>query len=414
MKSPAREGDSEPITEVPVEVMHPRLGDRSDENTPSLTRLKDVHEDRKDQGTPGLALGTVAGVPVYVARSWFLIALLITLAFLPAARAVAPQPAATLISFSFALFLYLSVFLHELGHAITARAFGLPVRAIILHLLGGVTHLEREATRPGASFLIAAAGPLLSLLLAAAGLAVDLLADLPPVPELLLRALTLTNLTVGVFNFLPGLPLDGGFLLRAVVWKLTGKDRTGTMAAAHAGRVLALIVLTGGIFLATRGAGVDWISVIWAAFLSSFMWIAATQSIRAERLRDRIPLLQARRLGRRAVAVTADTPLAQALETARAAQAGAMVIVDHDGRPTGLVSEQAVKAVPEHRRPWVSAGEVSRALSGATTLPADLSGTGLIDALRDSGAAEHLLVEPGGEIYGVLSARDLDRLLART
>ena len=355
----------------------------------------------------------MAGVPVYVARSWFLIALLITLGFLPPARTVAPQPAALLISFSFAVFLYLSVFLHELGHAVTARAFGLPVRSIVLHLLGGVTQLEREAARPGPSFLIAAAGPALSLALGGAGVALDALTDPPPVPGLLLRALTLTNLTVGVFNLLPGLPLDGGFLVRAAVWKLTGRDRTGTIAAAQAGRVLALLVLAGGAFLATRGQGIDWITVIWAAFLASFMWIAATQSIRAERVRDRIPLLQARRLGRRAVTVTASTPLAQALETARAAQAGALIVVDHDGRPTALVSERAVRALPEHRHPWVSAGDVARALSGATTLPADLSGTDLILAVRDSGAVEHLLVEPGGEIYGVLSTRDLDRVLAQ-
>ncbi|WP_232835856.1 site-2 protease family protein [Actinocorallia populi] len=375
-----------------------------------------MHEDRPtEEKPPGLSLGAVAGVPVYISRSWFLIALLITLAFLPAARSVAAQPAATLIALSFAIFLYVSVLVHELGHAITAKAFGLPVHSIVLHLLGGVTQLEREATRPGASFLIAAAGPLLSLVLAAAGMGALTFTDLPPVPELLLRALTLTNLTVGVFNLLPGLPLDGGFLVRAAVWKITGRDRTGTLAAAHAGRVLALLVLAGGLLLATRGTGgTDWIAVVWTAFLSSFMWIAATQSIRAERVRDRIPLLRARRLGRRAVAVTAATPLSQALADAAAARAGAMVVVDHDGRPTALVSERAVHAVPEHRRPWVSAGEVSRALSAVTTLPADLSGTELIDAVRDSGAAEHLLVEPGGEIYGVLSTRDLERVLAQT
>ncbi|WP_344245564.1 site-2 protease family protein [Actinocorallia libanotica] len=374
-----------------------------------------MHEDRSTpQKPPGITLGTVAGVPVYLSRSWFLIALLITFAFLPAARSVASQPAATLIAFSFAVFLYASVLVHELGHAITAKVFGLPVHSIVLHLLGGVTQLEREATRPGASFLIAAAGPLLSLVLAAAGLGALTLTDLPPVPELLLRALTLTNLTVGVFNLLPGLPLDGGFLVRAAVWKITGRDRTGTLAAAHAGRALALLVLAGGCYLATRGTGVDWMAVIWTAVLSSFMWITATQSIRAERVRDRIPLLQARRLGRRAVAVTAATPLAQALADASRAGAGALVVVDHDGRPTALVSERAVHAVPENRRPWISAGEVSRALTTATTLPADLSGTALIDAVRDSGAAEHLLVEPGGEIYGVLSTRDLERLLAQT
>lgn len=395
--------------------MPQRLGDRPDGKPPHPTSIDDVYEDRPTgERPPGLTLGTVAGVPVYLSRSWFLIALFITVAFLPAARSVAPQPAATALSLSFAVFLYLSVLVHELGHALTAKALGLPVHSIVLHLLGGVTQLEREANRPGASFLIAAAGPLLSLALAAAGIATLTLTDLPPVPDLLLRALTLTNLTVGVFNLLPGLPLDGGFLVRAAIWKITGKDRTGTIAAAHAGRALALLVLAGGTALAVRGPGTDLLALLWAAVLASFMWVTATQAIRTERIRDRIPLLHARRLGRRAVAVTAATPLAQALETARAAQAGALVVVDHEGTPTALVSEQAVRAVPEHRRPWVTAGDVSRALTEAATLPADLSGADLVTAVRDSGTAEHLLVEPDGAIYGVLSVRDLERLLART
>ncbi|ROO88439.1 Zn-dependent protease [Actinocorallia herbida] len=355
------------------------------------------------------------GVPVYVSLSWFPIALLITLGFLPAAERVAPQPAATALAASFAILLYLSVFLHELGHAVTARAFGLPVRAIVLHLLGGVTQLERESTRPGASFLIAAAGPVLSLALGGAGAALLALTQPGPVPALLLQALTLTNLIVGVFNLLPGLPLDGGFLVRATVWKITGRDRTGTIVAAHTGRALALLVLLGGTWLAVRTTGgTDWITVLWAAFLASFMWIAATQSLRAERLRDRLPLLTARRLARRAAAVTADTPLAVALDHARANGAGALVIVDGHGRPTGLVSEHAVDAVPPARRPWTTAGEVSRGLDAATTLAADLSGQDLLQAVHDSGATEHLLLDPAGDIYGVLSTTDLHRTLTNT
>ncbi|WP_308103813.1 M50 family metallopeptidase [Actinocorallia sp. API 0066] len=368
-----------------------------------------------DRRPPGIPLGKILGVPLYISLSWFPIALLITLFFLPAAQRVAPQPAATLLSASFALLLYLSVLIHELGHALTARAFGLPVRAIVLHLLGGVTQLEREATRPGASFTIAVAGPLLSLGLGGAGAATLLLTQPGPIPTLLLQALTFTNLVVGVFNLLPGLPLDGGFVIRALVWKITGHDRTGTVVAAHTGRALAALVLLGGIWLATRTTtGTDWITIAWSAFLASFMWIAATQSLRAERLRDRLPLLTARRLARRAAAVTADTPLTVALHHAQTQGAGALIIIDGHGRPTALVSEHAAQAVPEPRRPWTTAGEVARGLDAATTLSADITGEDLLRAVQHSGATEHLLLEPGGEIYGVLSATDLHHTLTTT
>lgn len=378
-----------------------------------LASIDHVHQD--DERPPGITLGKIFGVPVYVSLTWFPIAFLIALGFLPAAERVAPQPAATALAASFAILLYLSVLVHELGHAVTARAFGLPVRAITLHLLGGVTQLERESTRPGVSFLVAAAGPVLSLALGAAGALALALTDPGPVPALLLQALTLTNLLVGLFNLLPGLPLDGGFLVRATVWKITGRDRTGTVVAAHTGRALAVLVLLAGTWLATRTTGgIDWFTVIWAAFLASFMWIAATQSLRAERLRDRLPLLTARRLARRAATVTADTPLAVALDRARAQGAGALIVVDGLGRPTGLVSETAVQAVPAPRLPWTATGDVARGLDAATTLSADLSGQDLLQAVQRSGASEHLLLETGGEIYGVLSTADLHRTLITT
>ncbi|GAA3204053.1 site-2 protease family protein [Actinocorallia longicatena] len=363
---------------------------------------------------PGLLIGRVLGVPVYVSWSWPIVALVITFVFREPAGQVASGAGAVAVAFSYAVLLYASVLVHEISHAAVARAFGLPVRSIVLHVLGGVTQIDRESRSPGRSFLVAAAGPAMSLLLGLAGLAVLALTDLPPVPDLLVQALTVANLIVGVFNLLPGLPLDGGYLVRAVVWKITGRDRDGTIAAAHVGRVLAIGLLVAGTWLATRGApGTNWIMVAWAAFLASFIWIGATQAIRVERVRDRIPLLHARRIGRRAVAVPGETPLARALEIAREAQAGAVVIVGHDGTPTGLVSEAAVHAVPEARSPWTSAADVARTLGADSTIDADLSGEDLIVAVRRAAAGELLLLETTGEIYGVLAAADVDRLLSR-
>ncbi|MBO2449851.1 M50 family metallopeptidase [Actinomadura barringtoniae] len=363
-------------------------------------------------------MGRPFGVPVYVSPSWFLVAIVVTVMFenqVP--HAVAGRPASFLIAFAYAVLLYASVFVHELSHAVTARVLGLPVRSVTLHILGGETSIEREAPTPGREFLIAFAGPVVNLVLAGLGLAARIVLPLPDVAELLVEALTFANLLVGVFNLLPGLPLDGGRLVRAAVWKATGRSRSGAIFAGWVGRGVAVLTLVAGAFLATRPtgggeSGFGWLALLWSALVASFIWVGATQAIRAERVRDRIPLLQARRLARRATLVTAQVPLAEAVRRAQEEQAGALVVVDHDGRPLGLVNEKAVTATPPQRRPWIEVGDLSRGLEDDLKLPADLSGEELIIALRRAPASEYLLMEPDGSVYGVLAVSDVDRAFA--
>jgi Zn-dependent protease/CBS domain-containing protein len=360
-------------------------------------------------------MGRLFGIPVYVSPTWFIVAVVITWIFEAPASQVVDRPASYLVAFTYAVLLYASVFVHELSHSVVARLFGLPVRAITLHILGGVSEIEREPRTPGREFLIAFAGPLLSLLLGAAGLLTSLLTTLPPVATLLVEAVTLANLVVAVFNLLPGLPLDGGRMIRAAIWKVTGQPRTGTIVAGWVGRAVAILVLVAGAFAATYRStelGFGWVSLIWSALIASFIWVGATQAIRTERLRDRIPLLHARRLARRATLVTAGVPLAEAVRRAHEEGSGAIVIVDHDGRPTGLVSEQAVLATPQNRRPWIEVGDLSRGLEPGLELPADLSGEELVIAIRKAPATEYLLVEPTGRVYGVLAVSDIDRAFA--
>jgi Zn-dependent protease/CBS domain-containing protein len=384
---------------------------------PHGTYDQDVTDDEDTEQRRGFLMGRPFGIPVYVSPSWFVVAILITFAFghsIP--KDVAVAPVSYLVAFVYAVLLYASVFVHELSHAVTARLFKMPVRAVTLHILGGDTAIERESPTPGREFLIAFAGPAVNLLLAGAGLLVHLALALPPVGDLLLEGLTVANLIVGVFNLLPGTPLDGGVLLRAVIWKITGRRRTGTVVAAWIGRGVAILVLVAGALLAGYRTGtVDtsgWITVLWAAMISSFMWVGATQTLRDLRVRDRIPLLQARRLARPATLVTAGTPLSEAVRQANEHSAGALVIVDYDGKPTGLVSEQAVLATPEQRRPWIDVGDVSRGLRPDLMLPADLTGEDLIIAVRKAPATEYLLVEPDGQVYGVLAVADLNRAFA--
>jgi CBS-domain-containing membrane protein len=219
------------------------------------------------------------------------------------------------------------------------------------------------------------------------------------------------NIIVGVFNLLPGLPLDGGRMLRAVIWKITKKPTTSTIIAAWVGRALAVGLLAIPFFSGGLAGG-DIVSTLWVVVIAVFMWTAAGQSIKASRFRERLPSLQARRLVRPAVTVQASTPLAEAIRQADEAGARAVVIVDHDNNPIAIVSEAAVTATPAQRRPWVETGSVARTIDQGLILNADLQGMALLDALRRNPASEYLLVETSGQVAGVLAARDLDQVLA--
>jgi hypothetical protein len=198
-----------------------------------------------------------------------------------------------------------------------------------------------------------------------------------------------------------------------VIWKLSGRQNMSTIIAAWAGRVLAvaLFVVPFATGALTRAGG-DIVTVIWLAVIAAFMWTGAGQAIKATKFRERLPALQARRLPAKAVSVPADTPLAEAIRRADESQARAVVIVDHDDKPIAILNETAVMATPPQRRPWMEAGTLARTIEPSLVLPADLSGMALLDAIRRAPASEYLLVEPSGQVYGVLATRDVDHAFA--
>jgi Zn-dependent protease len=370
-------------------------------------------------------MGRPFGVPVYVAPSWFLVAALITWVFGGQLDRVLPELGAAryLVSLFFAVAFYASVLVHELAHTVAAIRFKLPVRRIQLQFFGGVSEIEKEAETPGREFVLAFVGPLLSLVLA--GLFYLAMKPVEPgtVPGVLLAGLMVSNLIVAIFNLLPGLPLDGGRMLRAVVWKLTGKPMSGTVAAAWVGRALAVSVLIGLPLLNSSGTfggggedmgGMDTVTdALLAAILAAIIWTGAGNSLRMARLREHLPELRARTLTRRAVPVENNTPLSEALRRANAAGARALVVVDTDGNPLSLVREAAIVGVPEHRRPWVAVSGLAQDLTDGMRVSAELAGEELLDVLRATPATEYLVVEETGEIYGVLSAADVERAFVK-
>lgn len=352
----------------------------------------------------------MVGVSVYVRASWVVIAVVIAILLEPRVDQVQPGLGAWkyVVGFAFAVLLYGSILLHELSHAVVAQRLGLRVRSISLQFLGGTTEIEGEAATAGQEFKIAVVGPLTSIGIGLAGLLL-LLTDPHGLSRLALEGITGTNLVIGVLNLVPGLPLDGGRVLKSAVWRVNGSMHRGTIAAAWGGRVVAaLALLWPALAEVFTGAQPDLYDYLFAFILGGFLWTGASASLVNARLRMRLPALHARPLARRAVAVPADLPLSEAVRRAQEASAGGIVTQDSNGVLTGVVNDTALQAIPAERRPWVPVSSVSRTLVPGLVLGAELGGEDLVRAMARTPSNEYVLVETDGSLYGLLVTADVD------
>jgi len=359
-------------------------------------------------------IGQIGGVDVLVRSSWLLVAALIAVLLAPKVESVAPGLGGFkyVAGLAFAVLLYLSVLLHEASHALMAKRYGLPVTSITLHFLGGVTEIDGEPDTPRREFGVSVVGPLTSL---AVGVAFFLLRGAVPdgLVGLAVDALAGANLIVGVLNLVPGLPLDGGRVLRAAVWKVTGNLHQGTIVAAWGGRVAALLVLAYPALRGLRnGVSPSLSDYVFAVIIASFLWTGASASLASAKVRRKIPLLKARMLARRTLAVPHDLPLAEAIRRTQEESAGSIVVLDQSGRPSGLVNEAAVLAICPSGTHGMPVSSVARSLEQGLRLPADISGEELVRAMQRTPASEYLLVEADGSVYGVLVTQDVDRAFA--
>lgn len=371
-------------------------------------------QERRPQG-PGLPIGRFFGVPVFLAPSWLLAAALITVSYSGLVEDYVDDITsgqAYLVAFGFSVLLLLSVLAHELGHTLVGLALGMPVRRIVLFLLGGVSEVVGQSRRPADEYLVAVAGPMVSLMLAGLGAALMPLTEPETVADVLLGLFVGSNLAVMVFNILPGLPLDGGRLLSAAVWRLSGDRHTGVRAAAWAGRGVAVAVLALAVPLA-GGGGYWFATIVIASFLAAFIWVGASQSLTAATIESRVPALKVADLARPTLDVPATMPVSEALRQAWSSGRRALVVVDTGGEPMALVSEQHVRALPEQRRPWTTVSEVSRPLEPGLRLPDTLRGRRALEALRRTPATEYLVIRPDGQTVGVLAATDVAHILQR-
>lgn len=304
------------------------------------------------QRGPGVQIGHIFGIPIYLHPSWLIIFALITITIGLQFTAQHPHWSPTehwVLGVATSLLFFASVLFHELCHSVVALRYKLPVKSITLFVFGGLSAIEREPSSAGQEFKMAIAGPVSSLVLAGVFWAIWQYAHAGEAIAAMCSWLAYINLVLGLFNLVPGFPLDGGRVLRGIIWGITKDYRKASRIASGSGRFFAYLMILGGIYLVLRG---NWFAGLWTAFIGWFLLEAAKESYVQVALREtlsgvRTDDIMAREIPTVARDVSIDEYIHQVLRTGRRAH----IVVGGD-HPSGLISLQSARHVP--RENWVN------------------------------------------------------------
>lgn len=364
----------------------------------------------------GLRIGSVRGTPIILANSWFVIAAVTVLIFGPQLQGIYPAlgAGAYAVAFVYALLLLFSVLIHELAHAVAAKMYGWATHRIVLNLWGGHTEFDFSKATPGKALVVAFAGPVANFVLAGVGWLVQLglpdTADSGPVSLGMAMAILLTNifiwanLLIGLFNVLPGLPLDGGRLVESIVWKATGSQEKGTVAAGWAGRVIVVVIVVavlGVPYLLNTTPGLQTTFIV--LLLAGFLWMGASSSIKGANIRLRLPDISAGTLAAPAVSASIQCTVAQLWTLRGEYPSEPIVLFGADGRPAAVVDEHALAHVPAEVAATTPATAVARTLSKGAYVPDVANGSELVQYLSQLPDTEYAVINLDGKVTGLLS-----------
>lgn len=366
---------------------------------------------------PQIKLGRIFGVEIGLHYSWIIIAFLITLSLAGQFRMNNPDWSNTLrwsIAVITAVLFFAAIVAHELSHAVVAKARGLPVRSITLFALGGVAQIEKEAADAKTEFWMGIIGPITSFIIGVVCLAITMAlgwtppeSPQKPLPAMLMW-LGYINIGLAIFNMIPGFPLDGGRVLRAIAWWITGNAQRATTIAARVGQVIAFLMIMYGVMQFFGGAGLNG---LWITFIGWFLLSASRESygqmVMTEGLRG---LRVADVMSRDYTTVDANSNLQTFVDEHLMRTGRRFFVVTLNGRPEGIITPGEVVSIPRPRWPYTTVADVMRHLDQAHTVTPYTPITEALELMAKQDLNQ-LPVIVQGELAGLISRAHVLQLL---
>jgi len=363
-----------------------------------------------------IRIGNLFGIPFYVNPSWFLVLGLVTwecgnllAAQFPYMGGIAPL----LLGFVGALLLFASVLAHELGHSFVAIRQGIEVKSITLFLFGGLASLEKESQTPAQAFWIASAGPAVSLMLFALFTAIGVGTSLSGPLAAMVGILAYINLMLALFNLIPGLPLDGGNILKSLVWKITGNPYKGVVFASRVGQFVGWIAIALGLLSIL---GISNIGSFWTLLIGLFLLQNAGRSAQSATMQETLTVLKAED------AVIPNSPIVSADLSLREFaneyiigkdQWRKFFVTDEEGQLLGAIAVDDLKNIPTSNWPATQVRELMQPVDLSTTVQSDQSLLEVITLLEKEKLTLLPVVRENGVLVGLLEKASIIRLLEK-
>ncbi|MBE9105227.1 site-2 protease family protein [Nostoc cf. edaphicum LEGE 07299] len=361
-----------------------------------------------------IRVGNLFGIPFYIHPSWFLVLGLVTWSYSSGLAAQFPQLSAglaLLLGLMTALMLFASVVAHELGHSFVAIRQGIDVKSITLFIFGGLASLEKESKTPGEAFWVAIAGPLVSLLLCGIATTIGVTTAASGPLAAILGVLASVNLALALFNLIPGLPLDGGNILKAIVWKITGNPYKGVTFASRVGQIFGWVAILSGVvpLLLFGNAG-----NFWNLLIGFFLLQNAGNSAQFARVQEKLTGLTAED------AVTHDSPIVSANLTLREFADERVIsgqnwhrflVTDDDGQLVGAIAVDNLRTISTALWSETQVKQVMRPITESTTVQSDQPLLEVMQLLEQQKLSVLPVIRENGVLVGILEKAAIIQLL---
>ncbi len=356
-----------------------------------------------------IRVGSLFGIPFYISYSWFVIFLIVTASLIfgqyPELYPFWPQSTHIFLGIVTSLLFFASVVVHELAHGIVARAMGLPVKSITLFIFGGVAHISSEARKPVAELLMASVGPLSSLLLAAAfGLIWIVSSSLYGPLAAVTFWLATVNVMLAVFNMVPGYPLDGGRVFRSILWWLTGNYQRSTTIAIFVGRLIAYLLILGGIVMMLLDTDLVF-NGIWIVFIGWFLERSAASSSRQFKMRNYLRTYTARDLMTKDYSLVQGGTTLEEMRNVIPATWGRSLVLD-GSKLIGVVNIRNIKRFPRTQWPVITAVEAMVPVDRLAKLDPEDNILDVMDRLGEDRYGQALVVQES-KLLGILAVENV-------